>query len=260
MLLAMDIGNTNLKIGVFDGGELKSSWRMSTTLNRTADEFASVLLHLMKQDGIEKSAITSVIISSVAPRLNYTVEHMCTYYFGVKPLFVTAGVDVGITVEYDTPELLGSDRIVGAAAAYHFYGGPVIEVDFGTATTFNLVSKDGRFLGGAISPGITTATQSLVNNTSKLPSIELVKPESILGTDTCSCMQSGIIYGFLGLVQYMVQSFKALDGMANAKVIATGGLSEIVSSCEPKLFDVVDRTLALNGLNYIHERCKKGTI
>lgn len=254
MLLAMDIGNTNVKIGVFDGDRAVASWRMSTKAYRTADEYGMVLYDLLNQRGVKFSDITDAVMSSVAPALNYTIEHMCQYYIGKKPLCVSNALDAGIEIEYDHPSELGADRIVGAAAAYHFYGGPVIEVDFGSATTFNLVNAEGTFIGGAIAPGIMTATESLVNTTAKLPRIELTKPDGAVGKNTRACMQSGIIFGYTGLVKYMVEKYKALPSMANAKVVATGGLSEIVASTEPELFDVVDRALALKGLRYIYDR------
>jgi len=254
MLLAMDIGNTNVKIGVFDGDKAVASWRMSTKAYRTADEYGMVLYDLLNQQGVKFADINEAVMSSVAPALNYTIEHMCQYYIGKKPLCISHTLDTGITIEYDHPSELGSDRIVGAAAAYRFYGGPVIEVDFGSATTFNLVTGDGRFTGGAIAPGIMTATESLVNTTAKLPRIELTTPEGVVGKNTRACMQSGIIYGYTGLVKYMLEKYRALPEMENAKVVATGGLSQIVESTEPKLFDVVDRALALKGLKYIYDR------
>lgn len=254
MLLAMDIGNTNVKIGVFDGDKVVASWRMSTKAYRTADEYGMVLYDLLRQQGVKFADLSDAVLSSVAPALNYTIEHMCQYYIGQKPLIVNHLLDTGIEIKYDHPSELGADRIVGAAAAFHFYGGPVIEVDFGSATTFNLVNGKGEFIGGAIAPGIMTATESLVNTTAKLPRIELTTPDDIVGTNTRACMQSGIIFGYTGLVKYMLEKYRALDEMSGAKVVATGGLSEIVASTESELFDVVDRALALKGLKYIFDR------
>ncbi len=258
MLLTMDIGNTNVKIGVFyaDGANPVASWRLSTKAYRTADEYGMVLYDLLKQRGVRFEDIDAAVISSVAPALNYTIEHMCGYYLNLQPLCVTHTTDTGIKLNYDHPSELGTDRIVGAAAAYYFYGGPVIEVDFGSATTFNLVTGDGEFLGGAIAPGIKTATESLVTTAAKLPRIELSAPADIVGTDTRSCMQSGIVYGYAGLVKYMVEKYRALPRLKGAKVVATGGLSELVESAEPGLLDVVDRALALKGLKYIYDKNK----
>lgn len=254
MLLAMDIGNTNVKIGVFDGDRIVASWRMSTKANRTADEYGMVLYDLLKQQGVSFKDIDDAVMSSVAPALNYTIEHMCQYYIGKKPLCISHTLDTGIDIEYDHPSELGTDRIVGAAAAYHFYGGPVIEVDFGSATTFNLVTEDGKFLGGAISPGLMTSSESLATATAKLPRIELSAPDNVVGKNTRACMQSGIIFGYTGLVKYMLDKYRELPKMKNAKVVATGGLSEIVANTEPGLFDVVDRALALKGLKYAYDR------
>lgn len=260
MILAMDIGNTNLKIGVFDDEGLRHSWRVSTVTNRTADELGMVLYDLFKSSGVQVSDIDDIVMSSVAPAINYTVEHMCRYYFGKSPLVVSHDIDLGITLKYDNPNELGADRISTAAAAYHYYGSPVIVIDFGTATTFNLISKDGEYLGGAIVPGIKTAIDSLASSTAKLPRVELVMPKNIVGTNTKDCMQSGIVFGYTGLVKYMVEKYKALDDMKGAKVIATGGLSSIVVDIEPTLIDIVDRALALKGLNYLYERNKKDRI
>lgn len=256
MLLTMDIGNTNVKIGIFDGDTPVASWRISTKAYRTADEYGMVLYDLLRQNGVKFEDIEAAVMSSVAPALNYTIEHMCQYYLKRRPLCVSHATDTGITLSYDHPSELGTDRIVGAAAAYHFYGGPVIVVDFGSATTFNLVTGKGEFIGGAIAPGIMTATESLVTTAAKLPRIELTPPSDIVGRDTRSCMQSGIIYGYTGLVKYMVEKYRQLPNMQGAKVVATGGLSEIVASTEPSLLDVVDRALALKGLKYIYDRNK----
>lgn len=257
MLLAMDIGNTNVKIGVFDGDKIVASWRMSTKANRTADEYGMVLYDLLKQQGVSFKDIDDAVMSSVAPALNYTIEHMCQFYIGKKPLCISHTLDTGIDIEYDHPSELGTDRIVGAAAAYHFYGGPVIEVDFGSATTFNLVTEDGRFLGGAISPGLMTSSESLATATAKLPRIELSAPDNVVGKNTRACMQSGIIFGYTGLVKYMLDKYRELPEMKGAKVVATGGLSEIVANTEPDLFDVADRALALKGLKYVYDRNRR---
>lgn len=253
MLLVMDIGNTNVKIGIFKGDKLTSSWRVSTVASHTADEYGMVIYDLLRQSGSKFEDIKGAVMSSVAPSLNYTIEHMCSYYTGKKPLIVDAKTKLGIEIRYDNPSELGADRMVGAAAAYRFYGGPVIVIDFGSATTFNLVAKDGVYLGGAIAPGIKTATESLVNTAAKLPRIELTTPDNIVGTSTRSCMQSGIIYGYAGMVKYLVEKYKALPEMKGAKVIATGGLSELIDKVEPDIIDITDRALALKGLKYIYD-------
>ena len=253
MLLVMDIGNTNVKIGIFKGDKLTSSWRVSTIASHTADEYGMVIYDLLRQSGSKFEDIKGAVMSSVAPSLNYTIEHMCSYYTGKKPLIVDAKTKLGIEIRYDNPSELGADRMVGAAAAFKFYGGPVIVIDFGSATTFNLVTKDGVYLGGAIAPGIKTATESLVNTAAKLPRIELTTPDNIVGTSTRSCMQSGIIYGYAGMVKYLVEKYKALAEMQGVKVIATGGLSELIDKVEPDIIDITDRALALKGLKYIYD-------
>ncbi len=254
MLLTIDIGNTNVKFGLYDGGQPRGFWRLSTKASRTSDEYGSMLHDLLRQKGLSFEDIHAAVMSSVVPALNYTIEHMCKDCIGKAPLTVSCALDTGVTVEYAHPGELGADRLVGAAAAYHFYGGPVIVIDFGTATTFDVVSADGVFKGGAIAPGIKTSAESLSGAAAKLPIIELSAPQSVLGTDTKSCMQSGIVFGYAGLVKYMIQSYRALDGFGNAKVVATGGLSQLIADVEPNLFDVVDRELALNGLKYIYGR------
>ena len=257
MILTIDIGNTNIKFGSFDGEELVSSRRVSTERKCTSDEYGIIIKDLLSQLGNSTADVDGVVMSSVVPAFNYTMEHACEFMFGKKPLVVNHTTKTGITIDYENPNGLGADRLVGMASAYHHYGGPLITIDFGTATTFNLVDKDGRFFGGAICPGIKTGAEALVNKTAKLPHIELVKPESIVGRDTRGCMQSGIIYGYTGLVKYMVDSFKALPEMKGAKVVATGGLSELISQIEPELVDVTDRALALKGLNYIYHLNKE---
>lgn len=253
MLLAMDIGNTNVKIGIFKGDKLASTWRVSTVASHTADEYGMVIYDLLRQSGARFEDIKGSVMSSVAPSLNYTIEHMCTYYMGKKPLVVDHRTELGIKVRYENPAELGADRMVGAAAAYKFYGGPVIEVDFGSATTFNLVTAEGEFIGGAIAPGIKTATESLVHTAAKLPRIELAAPPDIVGTSTRSCMQAGIVYGYAGLVKYLVGKYRELPEMKGAKVVATGGLGELIGTVEPDIADITDRALALKGLKHIYD-------
>lgn len=256
MILVMDIGNTNLKIGVYNGDELVATWRISTEYTRTADEYGMVLYDLLATKNVSFSDVSGIIISSVAPSLNYTIEHMCFYYTGIKPIIVDSETATGLKIGYDNPSELGSDRIVDATAGYHLYGGPVIVIDFGSATTFNGVSADGEYIGGAIAPGIKTAMESLVMTAAKLPRIELTKPESVIGTNTKSCMQSGTVYGYTGLVDYIVKKMKKDKRLTGAKVIATGGLSELIDNSE-KIIDKIDRALAIKGLKIIYDLCEK---
>lgn len=254
MILLMDVGNTNIKLGLGEGNGKFKTWRIATDTSKTADEFGMVLFDLLKQSGHSFKEIEGIIISSVAPSINYTLEHMCAYYMkGASIIMVNSKINLGgVKLDYNETEL-GSDRIVNAVAAYRIYGGPVITVDFGSATTFGAVNADGVFLGGMIAPGIKSSTESLVNTAAKLPRIELNPPERILGKNTVENMQAGIIYGFTGLVEYIVKRMKSEPGFADAKVIATGGMSELVTQTESKIVDIVDRALSLKGLRILYE-------
>ena len=257
MILLMDVGNTNIKIGLANETKTIHTWRIATDTNRTADEFGMVLFDLLKQSGHSFREIEGIIISSVAPSINYTLEHMCSYYMKCKPIMVASNIRLaGVTLDYNKQEL-GSDRIVNTVAAYRLYGGPVITVDFGSATTFGAVDADGVFLGGLIAPGIKSSTESLVNTAAKLPRIELVAPKGVIGKNTVENMQAGIIYGFTGLVEYIVKRMKREPGFADAKVIATGGMSQLVTQTESKIIDVVDRALSLKGLKILYDENAK---
>ena len=252
MVLAFDVGNTNIKIGVFDGDDMIYSWRMATDLLRTADEYGIALMQLLQSGGITPSQITGTIVSSVIPQLNYTIEHMITYYLHSKPLMVGPGIKTGLNIQYENPREVGADRIVNSVCAYNKYGGPVIVVDFGTATTFNAISKDGRFLGGCICPGVKTSLDALVRSTAKLPTIELAKPKQVICKTTVSNMQAGITFGVIGQVRYILETMKKEIGEKNIKVVATGGLSELVKD-EVGLIDIVDRRLSLLGIKMIYD-------
>lgn len=258
MLLVLDVGSTNIKLGLFENNspELIASWRVSTLASRTSDEFGMILYDLFATKGISFEDIDGIIMSSVAPSLNYTIEHMCRYYMKKMPMVVDHTVKTGLTLCYDHPAELGADRIVTAAAAYSIYGGPVIIVDFGSATTFNAVDKDGRYLGGAIAPGIKTATEALVNTAAKLPRIELIPSDKVIATSTVEGMRSGVIIGYTGLVHYMLKRMKMEKGLENAKVVATGGLSQLIQETESQLIDTIDRALTLKGLRVVYEMNK----
>ncbi len=256
MILLMDVGNTNIKIGLATETKTVHTWRIATDTNRTADEFGMVLFDLLKQHGHNFKDIDGVIISSVAPSINYTLEHMCLYYLKVKPIMVGSDIKLGgITLDYNGQQL-GSDRIVNAVAAYRLYGGPVITVDFGSATTFGAVDANGVFVGGMIAPGIKSSTESLVNSTAKLPRIELVAPKKVFCKNTVENMQAGIIYGFTGLVEYIVRQMKRQAGFENAKVIATGGMSLLITQTDNEIIDTVDRALSLKGLRILYNENK----
>lgn len=252
MLLVIDVGNTNIKYGVWKGDVMLASFRVSSRISRTADEYGSVLVNLLANSGIEKSDIDGIIVSSVIPTLNYTICHMCEYFFGITPLMVGPGIKTGLNVKVENPKEVGADRIVNSVAAYKKYGGPIIIIDFGTATTFNIIDLDGAFIGGVIAPGIKTALEGLVKSTAQLPMIELVPPKKAIAKSTESNMQAGIIFGFSGLVDNIVNKIKKELGDDTVKVVATGGLGEIIAK-ETKSIEVVDRTLTLYGLKTIYD-------
>lgn len=253
MVLLLDIGNTNIKIGVLEGSRIVTTWRIASDHNKTADEFGMVFMDLMSSKGYSFDDVEGIIISSVAPALNYTIEHMCRYYTHKKPIMVTSRIKLGVDIRYSVPEELGADRIVNAVAAYYEYGGPCITVDFGSATTFGYIDADGNFLGGAIAPGIKSSAEALTNTAAKLPRIELVRPGSIIGKTTVQNMQAGIIYGFQGLVDGIITEMIREAGAPDVKVIATGGMSELVAQGSRRQFDIVDRALSLKGLRKIYE-------
>jgi len=254
MLLAIDIGNTNIKYGIFDKSSLKASFRVSSKLSRTADEYGSVLLNLLASSSIKKEDIDGIIISSVIPALNYTICHMCEYFFKVKPLMIGSGIKTGLNVRVDHAKEVGADRIVNSVGAFNKYGKenePMIVIDFGTATTFNVLIGN-TLVGGVIAPGIKTALESLVSGTAQLPMIELKAPKSAIAKDTETNMQAGIVFGFAGLVEKIVQKISTELGVTDIKVIATGGMGEVISK-EVSVITKVDRKLTLDGLRIIYE-------
>ena len=252
MILAIDVGNTNIKYGVFDGEKLIASFRVSSRLSRTADEYGSVLVNLLTDSGVNKSQIDGIIISSVIPSLNYTICHMCEYFFGVSPIMVGPGVKTGLNIKADNPKEVGADIIVNSVSAFTKYGGPVITIDFGTATTFNVVSEKCELLGVVIAPGIKTSLEGLVSKTAQLPTIELSAPKTVIGKNTKHCMQSGLIFGFAGLVDNIIYKIKKELKVEDINVVATGGLGEIIAK-EVKSIKIVDRTLTLDGLKKIYQ-------
>ena len=254
MLVVIDVVNTNIKLGVYDKNTLTHSWRLSVKVIMTTDEIGILLKDWFDSAKIDIKNFDGVIMSSVQPALNYTMEHACEYYLGKKPMMIGVGIKTGLNIKYSNPQEVGADRIVNSVAAYRLYGGPCIVVDFGTATTFNVVSEKGEFLGGCIAPGIITGLEGLVNNTAKLPRVEIIKPESIIAKNTVAGLQAGMTYGYTGLVKYIIQKLKEESGYSDMKVIATGGLSEIVLNVDnDKIIDIVDRSLTLKGLKIIYD-------
>ncbi|CCQ93417.1 pantothenate kinase [[Clostridium] ultunense Esp] len=252
MLLVMDVGNTNIVIGIFKEDQLIHQWRMATDRHKTEDELGMHLKMFFDSVGIGFHQIDGLMISSVVPPLRFALEQLGKKYFRHSPLFVGQGVDIGLTIRQDHPQEVGADRIVNAVAAIKEYGPPLIIVDFGTATTFCLVNDEGIYLGGAITPGIHISMEALYQNASKLPKIEFAKPASVVGRNTVMAMQSGVYYGYVGLVDGIVNRLKK-EVKKDPKVIATGGLAELIRS-DSETIDVVDSTLTLKGLKIIYDR------
>lgn len=252
MILTVDIGNTNIKIGLFESnGKLAKSFKMSTDVKRTSDEYVALLLQLLWYSKIDEKSISGAVLSSVIPQLDYTFTNVIKYVFGVSPLIVGVGVKTGLAIKYDFPRELGSDRIITCVAAEKQYGTPFVLVDFGTATTYNVVNERKEFIGGAISLGLKTTIESLARCTAKLPHVELETPQKTVAQSTKKAIQSGVIFSAVGQVKYMVERITHETGLHDAKIIATGGLSQIVNRVEP-LFDFVDRELSLKGLFEIY--------
>ena len=252
MLLAIDLGNTNIKYGVFDGEKLVASFRVSSRISRTADEYGSVLVGLLSDSGIKKSDIDGIVFSSVIPALNYTICHMCEYFLGITPLIVGPGIKTGLNIKADNPREVGADIIVNSVSGFKKYGGPIVVIDFGTATTFDIISDKGELIGVVIAPGIKTSLEGLATKTAQLPMVELDAPKTVIGKNTKHCMQAGIIFGFAGLVDNIIKKIKKELSVDKIKVIATGGLGEIVAK-ESSSIDKIDRTLTLDGLRMIYE-------
>ena len=253
MILTLDIGNTNMKTALFQDLELVEYWRLSTNRNRTSDEYGMAMMNLLNHHGIDRSQVEGIMMSSVVPQINFTIEHMCRNYFGMEPMKIEPGVKTGINIKYENPRELGSDRIANAVAAFELYGGPCITIDFGTATSFGEISAKGEFLGGAICPGLKLAADALTERTAKLPRFELVKPENVIGRNTVANMQAGIVFGYIGQIKYLVNRMKKEMGVDGIKVIATGGLAVLVAG-ESSVIDVMDGLLTLKGLRLIYEK------
>ncbi len=253
MLLTLDIGNTNIKIGLFDSRTLIHSWRLSLVKDRTADEYGVQMISFFRHLGITLDEVKGIIISSVVPSMNYTITHMCQYYFkDAKPIIVDASLKTDMPIRYEHPDRLGSDRICNAVAAHELYGKHCITIDFGTATTFGVIVND-EFVGGMICPGFKVSTNALIDNTAMLPKIAYTRPKTVIGQNTEHCIQSGILYGYVGQVEYLIKKVKQEIYPHKAPVISTGGMGGLIAA-ETDSVDVLNPTLTLEGLCYLYEK------
>jgi type III pantothenate kinase len=261
MLLAFDVGNTNIVLGVFKGDKLIQSWRMETMGSRSADEYGMIIGQLFAHDGLDPSGVRDVIISTVVPSVLYTMQHVAVKYFKRRAIVVGPGIKTGLTIKYENPSQVGADRIVNAVAALAKYRGPLIIVDLGTATTFCAVTENWEYLGGSIAPGIKISSEALFEKTAKLPRVELEEPGRTICRTTSESMQSGLVYGHMGMIEFIINRMKKeLTEYAPARlpvrVIATGGLASMMAAGIDGI-DYVDRLLTLEGLRYIYEKNKK---
>ncbi|MDP2728131.1 MAG: type III pantothenate kinase, partial [Dehalococcoidia bacterium] len=246
-----DIGNTNVTLGVFKGQDLAALWRLRTEVHRTADEYAVLLRSLLASDNLSPSDIKEAVLASVVPPLISIFQDALGRHLGIQPLVVEVGIKTGVRICTDNPREVGADRICNTLAAYRLYGGPAIVIDFGTATTFDVVSEEGDYLGGAIAPGIELALEALFQHAAKLPSVELIRPKHAIGKNTVTSMQSGLIFGYVGLIEGILRRIKRELG-GKARVIATGGLAETIVR-ETSMVEVTNPQLTLIGLRLIHE-------
>lgn len=260
MLLAFDVGNTNIVLGVFKGRELIHDWRMETDKTKSADEYGMLINQLFMYHGLDVKDVEDIIISTVVPSISYTLQHLSIKYFNIRAIEVGPGIKTGMVIKYDNPKQVGADRIVNAVAAYHKYKGPLIVIDFGTATTFCCISEKCEYLGGTIAPGLKISSDALFEKTAKLPRVELIEPGHVICRNTIESMQSGLVYGHMGVVDFIIrrmkEEYRQLTGFeGKITVVATGGLSTMVSRGVPEI-DHVDRLLTLEGLYLIYEKNK----
>lgn len=256
MLLTIDVGNTNITLGVFENEALKGTFRMTTKRSRTSDEYGFNICGILEHRNIMPQDIKDVIIASVVPDIMHSLTSGIIKYLNIKPIIVSAGIKTGIRIVTENPKEIGPDRIVDAVAGYEQYGGPIIVVDFGTATTYDLIGEKGTFEAGITAPGIETAGRSLWGGAAMLPAIEIRKPKSILAQETISSMQAGLVYGAIGQTEYIVQKIKEECGYDNIKVVATGGLGKIIAD-ETDCIDIYDQDLTLTGLRLIYNKNRK---
>ncbi len=253
MILGIDVGNTNITLALLEDGEVSASFRLTTKTPRTSDEFGVQMLALLSTRGVSAAGPEAVILSSVVPGVMYSLTSAIVKYFDRSPMIVGTGIRTGIRIVTGNPREIGADRIVDAAAAYELYGGPVLVIDFGTATTFDLILADGSFTAGITSPGIAICANALWNETARLPEIEIRKPASILARETVSSMQAGLVYGYIGQTEYIVRQVKKEAGLPKLRVVATGGLGKLISD-ETDAIDIYDPMLTMKGLWHIYKK------
>lgn len=255
MLLAIDVGNTNVTIGLFEEEKLIATYRMTTKIPRTSDEYGLLLIDMLNSKGINSSMISDVIIASVVPGIMYSFTNGIRKYLNKVPIIIGTGTKTGIKIVTANPKEIGSDRIVDAVAGYELYGGPILVIDFGTATTYDLVLEDGSFAAGITSPGIRISANALWSDTAKLPEVEIKKPDSILAKDTITSIQAGLVYGCIGQTEYIIKKVKEEANLKDLKVIATGGLGKIIADAT-SMIEVYDPDLTMKGLRLIYLKCK----
>ena len=256
MILVADVGNTNMTMGVYEGEELKATFRIMTKTPRTSDEYGILITQLLTSKGIDVASLEGSIIASVVPDVMHSLTGGIVRYTKTTPLIVGPGVKTGIKIVTEDPRAIGADRIVDAVAAYEKYGGPVLVIDFGTATTYDLITEDGKFAAGITAPGIRISSEALWKQTAKLPNIEIKKPKSILAQETISSMQAGLMYGQIGQTEYIIKKVKEESGIQNLNVVATGGLGRTISD-ETDTIDIYDSSLTLDGLRIIYEKNRR---
>lgn len=256
MILVIDVGNTNIVLGVYDGETLTANWRMTTSSSRTADETGIFIHSLFDSSHIDYRKLENVIISSVVPNIMYSLTHGIRKYFHIEPMIVESGMKTGINLRMENPKELGADRIVNMVAAYEIYGGPVLIIDYGTATTYDYVNEKGEFITGITAPGIQICADALYQRAAQLPKVEIKKPTSLIVRNTIGSLQAGIVMGKVGETVYMVEQLKKELGEPNMKVVATGGLARIIDE-DGEVFDVLDPLLTLKGLRILYEKNKR---
>ncbi len=256
MLLVIDVGNTNIVLGVYDGEKFIGSWRMTTALSRTSDETGLFIMQLFEHSKINCKDIKNAIISSVVPNINYSLTHAIRKYFNINPMIVESGMKTGINIKSDNPKEIGADRIVNMVAGYSIYGGPVVIIDYGTATTYDVVNEKGEYITCIIAPGIQVCAEAIYQRAAKLPKVEIKKPDTIIHKSTVGSLQAGIVFGKIGETKYIIDRLKNDLNYPDLKVVATGGLSRVIDD-KYEIFDIYDPLLTLKGLKILYEKNKK---